>query len=190
MTQSGPFVLQGDQGYSVKSATKHASHYYSAPFIEISGQLVLNKTDHSPKVVKVSGQAWFDQEWTSQLLDTNTLGWDWISLHLSDGSKLMAFRMRLKDQNDYITGSFISHDGAQTPLPPSTIDLQALSTTLIQNRPMPLEWRLSVPSQNIDIKITAIKEDQWNNALVPYYEGMVTVIGSHEGKGFLELTGY
>ncbi|MBT3505192.1 MAG: lipocalin family protein, partial [Piscirickettsiaceae bacterium] len=41
-----------------------------------------------------------------------------------------------------------------------------------------------------DLTISTIKDKQWNNAAVPYYEGMVKIEGSHGGVGFLELTGY
>ncbi|MFT6270137.1 MAG: putative secreted hydrolase [Alphaproteobacteria bacterium] len=190
MTQTGPLVLHGENGYSIKSTGDHASHYYSAPFIDIEGELIIATLGKEKEKVSVSGQAWFDQEWTSQLLDANTLGWDWFSLHLDNGSKLMAFTMRLNDQDDFITGSYIASDGKQTTLQPADINLRPLDTTTVRNKPLPLNWELSVPSQNIEIIISSIKDDQWNDALIPYYEGMVEVKGSHQGKGFIELTGY
>jgi predicted secreted hydrolase len=190
LLQTGPLVLHGENGYSIKTTSGHASHYYSAPFIDIRGTLSISKKDEINKEIAVSGKAWFDQEWTSQLLDSNTLGWDWVSLHLDDGSKLMAFRMRLKNQDNYITGSYISSDGQQTKLEPSAISLAPISTTKVRDKMLPLAWALSIPSKNINITISSIKDDQWSAASIPYYEGMVDVKGSHQGKGFIELTGY
>ncbi|MFT4653130.1 MAG: putative secreted hydrolase [Patiriisocius sp.] len=190
MIQTGPFVLHGEQGYSIKSMSDHASHYYSAPFIDMKGQFIINDSTTQKRIVSVTGKAWFDHEWTSQLLDNNTLGWDWVSLHLANGSKLMAFRMRLKNQADFVTGSYISNNGLQTTLEPADINLTPLNTTKVRGKALPLNWQLSIPSQNINITISSIKDDQWNDASIPYYEGMVEVKGSHIGRGFIELTGY
>ena len=190
LSQTGPFVLHGDNGYSVKSTGKHASHYYSAPFISISGMLTIAGIDEEYQEIQVSGDAWFDQEWTSQLLDADTLGWDWLSLHLQDGSKIMAFRMRLKDQSDYVTGSYITKEGIQKTLPPGSIKLIPLTVKNVIGKDLPLTWNLHIPSEDINIVVASIKDNQWNNATIPYYEGMVEVTGSHKGNGFIELSGY
>jgi predicted secreted hydrolase len=42
----------------------------------------------------VTGRAWLDHEWSSELLPDEAQGWDWIGVNLDDGSALMAFRMR------------------------------------------------------------------------------------------------
>lgn len=195
LTQTGPYVKHGDNGYSIKSGNgQHASHYYSAPFIDISGLITINSAAGDSESLTVSGNAWFDQEWTSQLLDTQTQGWDWLSLHLNDGSKIMAFKMRLQGQEDYVTGSFISPTGQLTTLSPDAISLSSLKTMPVKaessTKHLPLVWQLSIASKNIDLRVESIKTNQWNPALVSYYEGMVKVTGSHTGKGFLELTGY
>ncbi len=204
---TGPYVLQGQSGYSIKSANgKHASHYYSAPFIDIDGtfamsgaltppdlnsnsnpNLSLNELDRQ---IAVKGNAWFDQEWTSQLFDPATLGWDWLSLHLDNGDKIMAFRMRLQGQPDYITGTYIESDGSTTTLMPSDIELNAIELTEVGNKKLPLNWQLKIESKGLEVSIRVTKNDQWNPASIAYYEGAVAVSGTHKGKGFLELTGY
>lgn len=191
LEQTGPFVLHGDNGYSIKSSTgQHASHYYSAPFININGSLTVHSNGLTDHILKIQGQAWYDHEWTSQLLDTETLGWDWFSLHLENGNKIMAFRMRLLGQADYITGTFITSNGDKTSLLPDDISLLPLSYSQINGKTLPLTWQLKIKEQNIDIVITTIKEDQWNAATVEYYEGMVEFKGTHSGLGFIELTGH
>ena len=214
LSNTGPFVLQGQNGYSIKSANgKHASHYYSAPFIQVEGKFTMsdelilanlkeqykpiresleneNMTDNSPKEIAVKGNAWFDQEWTSQLFDQATLGWDWLSLHLDNGDKIMAFRMRLQDQPDYITGTYIQADGSTAALMPSDFSIDVVEFTELGNKKLPLQWALNVPSKGLNINIKTSKDDQWNPALVAYYEGSVVVSGTHTGRGFLELTGY
>lgn len=192
LNQSGPYVFHGENGFSIKSGEQqHASHYYSAPFIDVSGTFTMRGPDGQPASTKtISGQAWFDQEWTSQLLDSQTAGWDWISLHLDDGSKLMAFRMRLNDQDDYITGSLISPNGELRTLLPADISLIPKKFVTVNDKNLPLTWQLSIPSSNIEIEVSTIKEGQWNPSFLSYYEGMVAVSGTHNGEGFLELTGY
>ena len=190
LNQTGPLVQHGDNGFSVKSNNGHASHYYSAPFISIEGELTQAIDTVTTAPIKLKGQAWFDKEWTSQLLDTGTQGWDWLSLHLDDGNKIMAFRMRLKNQDDYVTGSYITSTGEQITLQPGDLTLQPVSVKKVDGRQLPLIWKLIIPSKKIDLTISTLKDKQWNNAAVPYYEGMVKIEGSHGGVGFLELTGY
>jgi predicted secreted hydrolase len=190
LTQTGPLVQHGVDGFSVKSTSGHASHYYSAPFIHIEGELTQVLDTVATESIKLKGQAWFDQEWTSQLLDSSTQGWDWLSLHLDDGSKIMAFRMRLKNQDDYVTGSYITSAGEQTTLQPHDLTLQPLVIKRVDDRQLPLSWKLVIPSKKIDLTISTLKDKQWNDATIPYYEGMVKIEGSHDGVGFLELTGY
>ena len=190
LNQTGPLVQHGDNGFSVKSNSGHASHYYSAPFISIEGELTQAIDTVTTAPIKLKGQAWFDQEWTSQLLDTSTQGWDWLSLHLDDGNKIMAFRMRLKNQDDYVTGSYITSTGEQITLQPGDLTLQPASVKKVDGRQLPLIWKLVIPSKKIDLTISTLKDKQWNNAAIPYYEGMVKIEGSHGGVGFLELTGY
>ncbi len=214
LSNTGPYVLQGENGYSIKSADgEHASHYYSAPFIQVEGKLTMSKESILPNVIDeyesmgksiesenakvaplkqiaVKGNAWFDQEWTSQLFDPATLGWDWLSLHLDNGDKIMAFRMRLQGQPDYITGTYIQADGSTTTLMPSDLSMDIVMFTELGSKKLPLQWALSIPSKGINIKIKTSKDDQWNPAFVAYYEGSVIVSGTHKGRGFLELTGY
>jgi len=190
LNQTGPLVQHGDNGFSVKSNSGRASHYYSVPFISIEGELTQTIDTVTTAPIKLKGQAWFDQEWTSQLLDTGTQGWDWLSLHLDDGNKIMAFRMRLKNQDDYVTGSYITSTGEQITLQPGDLTLRPVSVKKVDGRQLPLIWKLTIPSKKIDLTISTLKDKQWNNAAVPYYEGMVKIEGSHGGVGFLELTGY
>lgn len=193
LERTGPYVFHGDKGYSIKSgSSQHASHYYSAPFIDVSGKLIFDDdmSVSGKRELRVTGEAWFDQEWTSQLLDTQTAGWDWMSLHLNDGSKLMAFRMRLNGQNDFVTGSLIAPNGQLQTLLPDELSLIPIQYQTVNAIELPLTWQVKIPSAGIDIEVKTLKDEQWNPALVSYYEGMVGIKGTHQGQGFLELTGY
>ncbi|GAC31815.1 lipocalin-like domain-containing protein [Paraglaciecola polaris] len=186
LSTHGPFVLHGQKGYSVKSVTPPlASHYYSQPFIQVTGGLRVNGQEH-----QLTGQGWFDHEWSSQLMDTSTAGWDWFSIHLDNGAKIMAFRMRLPGQTDYISGSYIEPNGTSTALSSSELALVPHSQTQVAGRLFPLTWRLSLANKNIELKLQANKSDQLNSGRFAYYEGALNISGTHSGKGFMELTGY
>lgn len=180
-----PFVLQGEQGYSIKTANaSHASHYYSQPFISVSGTLTIDGD-----LVNVTGNGWYDHEWSSQLTSEDTLGWDWFSVHLDDASKLMLFRMRVGEQ-PYITGTFIQPDGKPTTLMPEQIALQVNQYSTSNGRNFPSNWTIKIRDIDINIKVNAVKKDAFNPGIFSYYEGPISVTGSHTGVGFLELTGY
>jgi len=186
LQQTGPFILQGDKGYSVKSSGgKHASHYYSLPFIDIHGSI-----QGAQEEIKLTGKAWYDHEWTSTLLDSSTAGWDWMSLHLDNGDKLMAFSMRLNEQENFQTGTYISANGDTRTLAPKNIRLTIKKISEIEGRNLPLSWQVSIPDQGLDINVQASKSKAFNPSIFGYYEGPVVVSGTHKGEGFLELTGY
>jgi predicted secreted hydrolase len=186
LSSERPFVKHGQNGFSIKTASgSHASHYYSQPNIQVSGSAVINGFAH-----QLTGKGWFDHEWSSQLLDASVLGWDWFSLHLDDGAKIMAFRMRLIDENDYITGSYIQPNGTKIHLSSQQLSLVPQQETAIDGALYPLHWHLQLPDKKITLNIQAAKTKQINPGRFSYYEGAVSISGSHSGNGFMELTGY
>ncbi|MHC0053462.1 lipocalin-like domain-containing protein [Actibacterium sp. D379-3] len=177
----GPLVLQGDAGYSVKSQSGQASYYYSQPFYTASG--VLNLPDGP---VAVTGQAWLDREWSSQPLDADQSGWDWVSLHFDDGSKLMGFQLRQAGGGSYTSGTWIGADGVVAPFGDGVLRM----TPLGRGRGAPTRWRLELPARGLDVTAQALNPDAWMTTLFPYWEGPVRLTGSHTGRGYLEMTGY
>src|SRR5712671_1938974 len=104
-------VLQGDGGYSRKSERGQASYYYSQPYFKVAGSITVDD-----KQAEVTGQAWLDREWSSQPLAPDQSGWDWLSLHLNSGEKLMLYRMRQTDGNHYGSGKWFARDGKAEPI--------------------------------------------------------------------------
>ncbi|WP_342078322.1 lipocalin-like domain-containing protein [Yoonia sp. SS1-5] len=183
LTAEGPLVFHGDDGYSVKSAAGQASYYYSQPFFSVAGTLSLPAGD-----IAVTGTAWLDREWSSQPLSDNQTGWDWFSLSFDDGAKLMGFRLQQTDGNNYTSATYIAPDGITTAYPDG-----AFSATPLENaaqREIPVRWQVVLPAKGIDVTVQAINEDAWMSTTVPYWEGPVDVNGSHQGYGYLEMTGY
>jgi len=185
LVAKGPMVLQGEDGYSVKSDEGQASHYASQPFFEVSGTVMLDGRAHT-----VTGKGWMDREWSSQPLAEDQLGWDWLSLHLAGGAKLMVFRLRGAEGDHYLTGNRITPEGKSTRLAPGEIRMTPIATTEVAGRTVPTRWRVEIPSRDLDIRTRPLNPKAWNATTTEYWEGPVTVSGSHSGEGYLEMTGY
>ncbi len=181
----GPLVFHGEDGYSVKSEAGQASHYYSQPFYRVSGTLDLPQGP-----VEVTGQAWLDHEWSSQPLAETQEGWDWFSLHLDDGSRLMGFRLRDTDGDHYTSATWISPVRQVETLSHGAFRAEPLETDRVAGRALPTRWRVRLPVRGIDVTVDAVNPDSWMGTRYPYWEGPVTVTGSHTGRGYLEMTGY
>lgn len=184
LTAQGPLVFHGDNGYSVKSAGGQASYYYSQPFYEISGTLHLPNGD-----VTVTGQAWLDREWSSQPLSEDQTGWDWFSLSL-DAGKLMGFRLRQTDGQYYTAATWIAPDGRTTAYPDGAFQAAPLAHSEVAGRQVPTQWQVILPDRGVDVTVRALNPQAWMDVSIPYWEGPVTVSGSHAGVGYLEMTGY
>lgn len=181
----GPLILHGEQGYSVKVESGQASHYYSQPHYAVQG--TLNLPDGS---VAVEGNAWLDREWSSQPLSAEQAGWDWVSLHFDDGGKLMGYRMRNVDGSDYTSATWIAADGTSKSYPNGSIKFVEMDRVTVARRAIPSVWRIELPDQAVEVEIRAINAQSWMATSPPYWEGPVTIAGSHTGRGYLEMTGY
>lgn len=180
----GPLVLQGDQGYSVKSPEGHASHYYSQPFYEVTGRIVLPEG-----AVTVTGNGWLDREWSSQPLSAGQQGWDWMALVLDDGTRVMGYRMRATT-GDFTAASWIARDGRTEALADGALVMTPLRMAIVAGRAVPVDWQVDVASKGLSVQVTALNEAAWMATSVPYWEGPVLIAGSHSGRGYLEMTGY
>jgi predicted secreted hydrolase len=180
-----PLVLQGDGGYSRKSLREQASYYYSQPHYAAKGSIVIDD-----KPVDVTGQAWLDREWSSQPLASDQSGWDWLSLHLKSGDKLMLYRMRQDDGQHYGSGKWVARDGKAELLASADIAMTPLVVTEIEGRKIPTSWRIAVPKLALSIECTPLNARSWMGTSFPYWEGPISFSGSHAGVGYLEMTGY
>jgi predicted secreted hydrolase len=178
-------VLQGDGGYSRKSERGQASYYYSQPFFAVSGTLTLDG-----RTVDVTGQAWMDREWSSQPLASDQKGWDWFSLHLPGGEKVMLFQLRGDFGNAFRSGSWIGADGAVAPLSSRDIVLTPGALRDVAGRRLPVTWTVEVKSRGLKIETTPLNSESWMGTIFPYWEGPIRFRGSHSGEGYLEMTGY
>ncbi|WP_298835778.1 lipocalin-like domain-containing protein [uncultured Roseobacter sp.] len=185
LSATGPIVLQGDRGYSVKSTGGRASYYYSQPFYEISGTLRLPERD-----VTVTGTAWLDREWASQPLGDTQISWDWFSMVFDGGERLMGFTLHDSETGDFTAATWIASDGTPTPYPNGAFQSRPLETAQVAGRDVPVVWQVLLPDKGIDVTVRALNPQAWMDTSVSYWEGPVTITGSHPGRGYLEMTGY
>ncbi len=186
----GPMVLQGEDGYSVKSDRGQASHYASQPFFRVAGTFTLDGATR-----EVTGRAWMDREWSSQPLAEGQTGWDWLSLHLDEGpdagDKLMVYRLRDEVGGDYVTGNWIAANGASDRLAPGEIAMTPIGGE-VEVHPgvrMPVRWRVEIPGRGLAIETRPLNPRAWNPLSTAYWEGPVFFEGTHAGEGYLEMTG-
>jgi len=195
-----PMILHGDKGYSQKTQSGHASYYFSYPFLTVKGSITFEGKTH-----KVTGNGWYDREWSASLLDNNQLGWDWFSLVESQSEKveetqnlgqkgLMLFCIRSsKESNghsyDYCRGTRIAPNGKVTDLSKESIKLSVVETITLDNRNYPSKWQVELPNTPAII-IESITKDSRNKLTIPYWEGRVNATGGFTGKGYAEITGY
>lgn len=181
-----PMTLHGDKGYSQKTLSGHASYYYSYPFLKAEGSLSFNGKEY-----KVTGNAWYDREWSASLLDKTQRGWDWFSIVDSQSAAgLMIFCIRGKKKNyEYCSGTRIASDGKATEIATKSIRLSVLETVTLDSSDYPSKWQLEL-SDRPAIVIESITKDSRNKLTVPYWEGRVQATGGFNGRGYAELTGY
>ncbi|NCA69599.1 MAG: carotenoid 1,2-hydratase [Sphingobacteriia bacterium] len=186
-------VLNGREGFSQKTPDPlNASHYYSRPQLAVSGQMRIDE-----QVRPVSGHAWLDHEWSSEIMPPEAQGWDWIGINLHDGGSLMAFQMRRADGRALWTSATLGR-GGETPraLAPDQVRFTAGRQwqSPRTGARYPVEWTLAIDGRTL--RLVPLMDDQEldgrRSTGVVYWEGAVKVHeGDHEiGRGYLEMTGY
>jgi predicted secreted hydrolase len=180
-----PLVLQGNAGYSRKSERGQASYYYSQPYFKATGAITLDNT-----TVQMTGNAWMDREWSSQPLASDQTGWDWFSLHLDGGDKLMLYRLRQTDGRHHLAGNWITAGGISQELDAPSITMTPTARSSVAGREMPTGWHIEIPTRKLAIETVALNPQSWMGTRFPYWEGPIRIGGSHGGVGYLEMTGY
>ncbi len=190
-----PPVLQGEQGLSRKGPEPgNASYYYSYTRLVAAGELRIGD-----ERLQVTGSAWLDREWSTSVLSEEVQGWDWFALQFTDGSELMAYRLRdvAGTVVGYSAGSYVPANGAPQSLAGADFRLEPVShwTSPHTGTRYPVRWRLRIPALAAELDIAAATADQELDLSVRYWEGAVDVSGrlgggSAQGVGYMELTGY
>ncbi len=186
-------MINGEAGVSRKGPlAQAASYYYSLPHMRVTGEIARKGV-----AALVSGEAWFDHEWSSEYLDAEASGWDWIGINLEDGAALMAFRIRgLQGQQRWAGATYRSGDGRVRILQPADIGFRAGRRWMSPRTGIayPVEWSVRLGSR--EIQLEPLFDDQENDTRLStgaiYWEGAVRAYEQRRliGHGYLELTGY
>lgn len=194
LTPRKALVLHGKGGYSSKgNEAGNASAYTSWTRLETSGRVAIGGED-----ARVRGEAWFDHEYGTSVLEEGVSGWDWFGLHLEDGRELMLFELRAGSEGaeGVAAGTLIERDGSTRSLAPGDFTVESIDTWKSPDTAAtyPAHWRVRVPSAGIAFEARPLvancelKSDGSTN--VAYWEGPVVLEGTTPGRGYAELTGY
>jgi predicted secreted hydrolase len=181
-------VSHGKNGI-ISLDTAGSSYYYSRTRMAISGTVTIGETTE-----KVTGISWFDHQWGD--FSIGQLSWDWFSLQLENNMDAMIYQLRDKSNKPVLYMASITQNGKTEMLLDSEFKLtpgeEWHSNKTGAN--YPLEWTITIPKKNIDITTKSIlKNCEFIARLTTYnvyWEGPVEIQGSHNGNGFMELSGY
>ena len=190
-----PLVLQGNQGLSQKGKEPgNASYYYSFTRMIASGEVIT-----PDEIFDVTGSSWLDREWSTSVLESNQVGWDWFALQLNDGTDLMYYQLRDKagKPDEQSSGKLVNPNGESRNLNFEEVALKVVEFWQSPNSgaSYPAGWTLKLASENLDLEISPRMSDQELQTTVSYWEGSVRVQGTQNGQpiqgvGYVEMTGY
>ncbi len=210
-----PLVAHGDRGLSPKSDEPgNASYYIGYTRMTARGRVgTADIAGGSPaqREIEVAGEAWFDHEWSTSALGAGAVGWDWFSLQLDDGREVMFFQIRRDDGTvePASGGTLVERDGRTRRLARDDVRIEVLRrwTSADTGGTYPSRWRLTVPSEGLDLLVEPWLEAQEMRTSFVYWEGAVRVSQAApqnsdakrrtrpgpppaNGQGYVELTGY
>ena len=190
-----PLVAHGDRGLSPKSdAPGNASYYIGYTRMRARGRL-----GAAGPPAEVTGEAWFDHEWSTSALGPGAVGWDWWSLQLRDGRELMFFLIRRADGSHEAAsgGTLVRADGSTRRLGPDDVRVEAQGVwrSPETDARYPARWRLTVPAEDLLLDVAPQLAAQEMRTSFTYWEGAVRLEGTSRGtpitgRGYVELTGY
>ena len=191
-------VLEGDRGFVRKGDQPgNASYYYTIPRLSTRGTITINGEPH-----KVQGNSWFDREWSTSALGKDVKGWDWFSIQLADKRDIMLYQLRREDDSvdPNSRGTLIEENGDFRTLERESYSIEVLDYWESPHTGVkyPAAWRVSIPSESLELEIIPLLEDQEFNQTMRYWEGAVKITGHKidapeeiiKGYGYVELAGY
>ncbi len=185
VTPSKPYVLHGG-GTGIVGVGKIESGYYSATRASVEGSF-----STALGSVTFHGAAWFDHQWVEHVASLSLPKWDWFACQFDDGTDLMAYKILAgAGSSAQRGGTFVRRDGSATAVtdPRLTAGARALSAA---RRRWPLDWRIEVPSQHLDVQARALVRDELVQGFLhpTFWEGVATASGTKKGICFVEETG-
>jgi predicted secreted hydrolase len=172
----------------------YGNYYYSITRIEVSGTLKAGG-----KTLKVHGVSWMDHEYGTMKVAPGVKGWDWFSLQLNDGTDIMIYM--IKDKNEIVKESsctIVNASGEYNWLTLSDIEVKDISTWKSPNTggEYPSRWEIRIKQLDLTLNVIPVMNDQeMRLPPIDYWEGAVNIKGIRDGspvlgKGYVELVGY
>lgn len=195
LSSQKPAALHDGDGY-VDYGNGTGSYYYSRTRTAVAGSITVDGETRP-----VTGDAWMDHQW-GNFSTFNDGGWDWFSVQLMDGTDLMLYLINDATGTPVIVnGTVVENDGAVALLEKDdfTVRSDARWTSPRTSISYPARWTVEIPEERLTVYLTPTVADQeldtTDSTKVIYWEGEVSVEGSHAGKdasgmGYVELTGY
>jgi predicted secreted hydrolase len=195
-----PPVIHGENGVSQKGTEAgHASHYISFTRLKTSGTINLGG-----KSLAVNGTSWMDHEFFTHQLEPEQVGWDWLSIQLSDNTELMLYQFRRKDGSfdPFSSGTYVDARGRTQHLTSSDFRITLSGETWTSpttSAKYPVARTIDIPKLSLELEATTrLKSQEFSGggpASPNYWEGAITIRdtragGNLSGVGYLEMTGY
>lgn len=188
LSSTQPTVLHGNNGI-ISLGSFGSSYYYSRTRMAITGTVRIGTSTQN-----VKGVGWYDHQWGD--FSVGQLAWDWFSLQLDKNIDVMVYQLRDKSGQPVLYTASVTQNG-------TTEVLQNREFTLTPGEKWrsprsgieyPLKWVIDIPKKKIKITVRSIIDDSEFDAQLTtynnYWEGPVTIQGTHSGHGFMELSGY
>ena len=193
---SKPVVLHNKTGL-LDMGEAGKTYYYSHTDMKTSGTVTIDGISHP-----IAGKTWYDHQWFGAT--STEVGWDWLSLNLSDGSDLMlSFLWELEGREPVVSfATYVPADAsAPAHLTGAEISMKPTGTWTSDDTgaEYPMGWEVAVPSLGFELAVTpVIKEAEFStSAFIPvvYWEGAVAATGARggtpvSGRGYMEMVGY
>lgn len=168
------------------------SFYYSRENMKTSGTLIKNGQVHN-----VSGLSWFDRQY-GDLYQGIFKGWQWFSIRLHNGEKIMLYDYLKKEYSKERFGS-ISKEYSSTELKSTDFTVKALTYWRSPNTRInyPASWEISILDKVYKVFPYINNQELCATDLVwigpEYWEGSCRVKDSNDnyiGDAYVELNGY
>ena len=195
-----PLVMHGKDGVSEKGALRgQASHYLSFTRLAANGEL----SQWHGRAYELTGLAWMDHEFFTQVVDESLAGWNWFAIQLNNNEELMLYRLRQKagGSSPFSSGTYVDARGMSHFLSAADFLLSPgeIWQSVASGARYPIAWRIGIPCLQLELseKTSLPNQELFSKESVTpaYWEGAVTYSGRiHskpvEGVGYLEMTGY
>ena len=188
-------ILHNDSGYVFYGNLADAG-YYSFSRLQTRGEIIIQND-----TIPVKGLLWYDRQWNCGSVSPMKISWDWLSVHLDDGSDLMLYQVHNPKTNTTVYGGTFK-DSLQNviSIPNSAIRMEpkAFWKSPKTNKQYPMIWDIQIDNLNAQIQLQSLFPNQeltiqQGVQKLSYWEGMCKVNGTIKGKNvkgnaYLEMT--